>query len=76
MAIKAEVNRVEEAEGTLPDTLMVRAVMELEDKLRPEVLRYNHWETNVDGNPYMRSVKENYIDPTLTWPVRSSIAQL
>ena len=68
LAIKAEVCRIESADVDLPDSLMVRAVVELEDKFRPEALRYNHWETNVDGNPYMRSVGENFIDPTLVWP--------
>lgn len=68
LAIKAEVYRVESANVDRPDSLMVRAVVELDDKFRPEALRYNHWETNVDGNPYMRSVGENFIDPTLVWP--------
>ena len=68
LAIRAEVNRIEQADATLPDVLMVRAVVELEDKFRPESLRYNHWETNVDGNPCMRSVGEKFIEPTLVGP--------
>ena len=68
LAIKAEVYRVENTNVDLPDSLMVRAVVEMADKFRPEVLRYNRWATTVNGNPYMRSVGENFIDPTLVWP--------
>ena len=68
LAIKTEDYRVENTNVDLPDSLMVRAVVEMENKFRPEALRYNRWATNVDGNPYMRSVGENFIDPTLVWP--------
>lgn len=47
---------------------MVRAVVELEDKFRPEVIQFNRWEATVDGNPFMRSIGENYIDPSVVWP--------
>jgi hypothetical protein len=59
---------VENTNVDLPDSLMVRAVVEMADKFRPEVLRYNRWATTVNGNPYMRNVGENFIDPTLVWP--------
>ena len=29
--------------------------MQLEERFRPDALRYNQWETNVEGNPYMGS---------------------
>jgi len=68
LAIRAEVCRVEDSHDELPEVPMVRAVVELEETFRPDALRYNQWETNVDGNPYMRSTGENFIDSTLVWP--------
>lgn len=47
---------------------MVRAVVELEDRFRPEGIRSNHWETTVGGNPFMRCTGENFIDPSAVWP--------
>eukprot|EP00435_Cladocopium_sp_Y103_P020525 s4238_g5.t1 len=68
LAIHGEVQGVESTFEDVPEGLMVLAVVELEEKFRPNELRYNQWETNVDGNPYMRSVGENFVDPTLVWP--------
>eukprot|EP00435_Cladocopium_sp_Y103_P043647 s2238_g12.t1 len=68
LAIQAEVLRIESTFDELDDVPMVRAVVELNEKFRPEILRNNMWETNVDGNPYMRSVGEHFIDPVLVWP--------
>ena len=68
LAIRAEVCRVEDSHDEFPEVPMVRAVVELEERFRPDNLRYNQWETNVDGNPYMRSTGENFIDPTFVWP--------
>ena len=64
LAIRAEVCRVEDSHDELSEVPMVRAVVELEERFRPDNLRYNQWETNVDGNPFMRSIGENFIDPT------------
>ena len=68
LAIHGEVCRVEAANVPDVEISMVRAVVELEEKFRPEVLRNNQWETTVEGNPFMRSVGENFVDPTLVWP--------
>ena len=68
LAILGEVCRVAAADDCSADVGMVRAVVELEEKFRPDVLRQNQWETTVDGNPFMRSVGENFIDPILVWP--------
>ena len=68
LAIHGEVCRVSASESDDLEVSMVRAVVELEDKFRPDVLRNNLWETTVDGNPFMRSVGENFIDPSLVWP--------
>lgn len=55
-------------EDSCLDVSMVRAVVELEDKFRPEGIRSNHWETTVGGNPFMRCTGENFIDPSAVWP--------
>ena len=66
LAIKAEVYRVESANVDRPDSLMVRAVVELEDKFRPEALRYNHWETNVEWKP-LHAQRWGELQLTLRW---------
>eukprot|EP00435_Cladocopium_sp_Y103_P023304 s2901_g5.t1 len=68
LAIRGEVCRVEASEDSSLEVSMVRAVVELEEKFRPEVLRNNVWETTSEGNPFMRSVGDCFIDPTLVWP--------
>ena len=69
LAIHGEVCRVVAADGDFGlETSMVRAVVELEEKFRPDVLRSNQWESTVDGNPFMRSAGEHFIDPTLVSP--------
>ena len=44
LAIRGEVCRVVVAEDSGLDVPMVRAVVELEDKFRPEVIQFNRWE--------------------------------
>lgn len=68
LAIRGEVCRVVAADDCGSDVGIVRAVVGLEEKIRLNVLRQNQWETSVDGNPFMRSVGENFIDPSLVWP--------
>lgn len=68
LAIRGEVCRVVATEDSCLDVSMVRAVVELDDKFRPERIRNNHWETTVGGNPFMRCTGENFIDPSAVWP--------
>ena len=68
LAIRGEVCRVVVAGDSGLDVPMVRAVVELEDKFRPEMIQFNRWETAVDGNSFLRSIGENYIDPSVVWP--------
>eukprot|EP00435_Cladocopium_sp_Y103_P025443 s995_g6.t1 len=68
LAIRGEVCRVVASEDSSLEVSMVRAVVELEEKFRPEVIHNNQWETTVDGNPFVRSIGEHFIDPSLTWP--------
>eukprot|EP00435_Cladocopium_sp_Y103_P058050 s196_g20.t1 len=67
LAIRGEVCRVVASEDCNLDVSMVRAVVELEEKFRPEIVRNNVWETNVDGNSFMRTVGDCFIDPSLAW---------
>lgn len=51
-AIRGEVCRAVAADGCSSDAGIVRAVVELEEKFRLNVLRQTQWETSVDGNPF------------------------
>ena len=51
------------------DVTMVRAVVEFEDKFKPGMIQFNRWETAIDGNPFIRSTGENFIDPSAVWLV-------
>ncbi|CAL1141687.1 unnamed protein product [Cladocopium goreaui] len=68
LAIKASVCRVEcmEDGDAMSPHAYVRAIVELEEKFRPEDVRNNHWQV-ADGNPFMRSVGRNFIDPRPVW---------
>ena len=46
------------------DVTMVRAVVEFEDKFKPGMIQFHGWETAVDGNPFIRGIGENFIDPS------------
>eukprot|EP00435_Cladocopium_sp_Y103_P019244 s76_g4.t1 len=68
LAIKATACRVELAgqDDAHSPHACVRAVVELEDRFRPSTPRNNHWLVS-EGNPYMRSVGNSFIDPRPTW---------
>ena len=68
LAISATVCRVEqvEDESLLSPHAYVRAIVELEDRFRPEEPKNNSWQVS-DGNPFMRCVGTHFIDPRPTW---------
>ena len=66
LAINATVCRIEECEQ-IPCVASVRAIMELEDKFRPDVIRSNQWETIVEGKPFMRTIGTDFVDPRVLW---------
>ena len=70
LAIEASVCRVVEVAEEVQQQPVgtVRAILELEDRFRPEQVRYNQWETD-GNNPYMRCIGENFIDPRPLWSV-------
>ena len=67
LAIRASVCRVEEMDGAMEAPVnYIRAIVELEDKFRPDAIRMNHWQV-ADGYPFMRSIGTRFIDPRPTW---------
>eukprot|EP00435_Cladocopium_sp_Y103_P025937 s2422_g6.t1 len=68
LALRATVCRVQQVDDeSMPDShACVRAIVELEDKFRPEVPQHNQWQV-VDGNPFMRCIGTHFVDPRPTW---------
>ena len=68
LAIRADVCRVvmAEDETIFSPHAHVRAIVELEDRSRPEAPR-NNQRLVPDGNPYMRSVGDRFVDPRPVW---------